>query len=87
MAIATFTVMLLKLDAIATQVAKRRQPFSEFCDRWPEPPGAIGWEIVPISVRKQVLALGFRWFFTPAIPRLQDEGDITKYCKQAKYVN
>lgn len=87
MAIATFTVMLLKLNAIAAQVAKRRQPFSEFCDRWPERPAAIGWEIVPASVWKQVLALGFRWFYTPVIPPSQNEGDITKYCKQAKYVN
>lgn len=87
MAIVTVTVMLPKLHAIAAKVAMSREPFSEFCDRWPECPSAIGSREVRSSDWKQLRVLGLRWFYTPMIPRLQNEGDITKYCKQAKYVN
>ncbi|HEY9816603.1 MAG TPA: hypothetical protein V6D20_12515 [Candidatus Obscuribacterales bacterium] len=86
-AIATVTVMLLKLHGIAAKVAISREPFSEFCDRWPERPSAICPREVRASDWKQLRVLGLRWFCTPMIPRLQNEGDITKYCKQAKYVN
>lgn len=68
MAIVTVTVMLPKLHAIAAKVVMSREPFSEFCDRWPERPSAICPREVRSSDWKQLRVLGLRWFYTPMIP-------------------